>query len=211
MFPLKPKVKHISEREKELAAQVLDYLPFFFNMGKVLYIGANRDQFLFHALFQDSSRTFQERTVHYLTVPPRVDVLEIHPERAMEIRKDHGYWLSKVIIGDVTDINNISGLNRSYDMIFWAYGPSVVPRDKVWQTLYNLEMTGGIVVIMVPWGNYSYPDGVEVHPLDKNVTEFRPIDFIQRGYAVHCLGEKDTRRSNLLAWKNIGRQEGGFI
>jgi len=200
----------LSDREEEIVDQVLDFIPFFFNMQSVLYIGANRDQFLLGRNFEDSRRILKERSIHFMRYPPRVDVLEIDKERALEIRSVHGQWLRNVIIGDVTELNYVPGLEKRYDMIVWAHGPSVIPIDKVWETIYNLELTGAIIVIMVPWGNYRYPEGVEVNPLDRNITEFRPIDFLKRGYAVHCIGEKDTRRSNLLAWKNIGR-EGGFI
>lgn len=200
----------VSEREQEITLQVLDYIPYFFNVSDVLYIGATFDQFLFQKPYENAKRIFDEKTMHFMAAKAKVDVLEIDKQRALEVKKHHGPWLRKVIIGDVTDFNNIHGLRKTYDVIVWAYGPSVIPIDKVWPTLYNLELTGAVIVILVPWGNYRYPEGVEVSPLDKNVTEFRPIDFLKRGYAVHCMGDKDTRGSNLLAWKNIARTHGGY-
>ena len=102
-----------------------------------------------------------------------------------------------------TDINNVKGLKKKYSLIFWAYGPSVIPIEQVWDAIYQLELMANTMVIMVPWGKYNYPEGIEVNPLDKNITEFRPIDFLKRGYAVHCMGPKDERGSNLLAWKTL--------
>lgn len=202
--------KILDERELEIVEQVTDYIPYFFNASEVLYIGANPDQFLFAYHFENSRRIFQDKTLHYLAKHPRVDVLEVNEERALAVRQKHASWLRMAVAGDVTDLNHVSGLRKKYELIIWAFGPSVIPIEKVWPTVYNLELTGEVVAILVPWGKYSYPDNVEVSPLDRHITEFRPIDFLKRGYAVHCLGEKDTRRSCLLAWKNIAR-EGGIV
>jgi len=202
-----PKIKGLSDREYELVEQVLDYIPYFFNQPRVLYIGANRDEFLFHQYFRQANKVFREKVVSLMAFPPRVDVMEIDRERCMDIKRLHGDWLNAVLQGDVTEISYVPNLKKYYELIVWAYGPSVVPREQVWAAIYNLELMGGIIVLMTPWGKYQYPDNVDVHPLDKNITEFRPIEFLRRGYAVHCMGERDTRGSNLMAWKVLYRED----
>ena len=211
MYEMKRAEKILSERENEIVEQVMDYIPYFFNASEVLYIGASPDEFLFAYHFENCRRIFKEKILHYMAKHPRVDLLEVDEERAFAVRKKHGSWLRNVVLGDVTDLNHVPGLRKKYDLIVWAFGPSVIPIEQVWPTVYNLELTGEVVAILVPFGKYSYPDNVEVNPLDRHITEFRPIDFLKRGYAVHCIGEKDTRRSCLLAWKNIAREGGRII
>jgi hypothetical protein len=193
----------LTERERELAQQVLEHIPDFFEFRWVLYIGANVDQFLFARIFEQAKTAMSMKTVPIETVNLRIDVLEKDEDRAHYLRMEHGHWIRRVIIGDVTDINNVKGLKKKYSLIFWAYGPSVIPIEQVWDAIYQLELMANTMVIMVPWGKYNYPEGIEVNPLDKNITEFRPIDFLKRGYAVHCMGPKDERGSNLLAWKTL--------
>lgn len=193
----------LSEREREMAEQVVEHIPDFFEMRWVLYIGANVDQFLFGKIFEQARLAMNLKTVPIETVNLRLDVLEKDADRAHELRQKHGHWLRRVIIGDVTKIGQIPGLKKKYSMIFWAYGPSVIPIQQVWDTIYQLELMCATMVVMVPWGKYPYPEGVEVNPLDKNITELRPVDFLKRGYAVHVMGERDTRDSNMLAWKHI--------
>jgi hypothetical protein len=191
------------ERERELAQQVIDHIPDFFRQKTVLYIGANKFEFLFWRIFRHATTAFNTKTVPITALRQQMDVLEIDYDRAMELRNEHGKWLRRISVGDARDLFSNNELRKRYDLVFWAYGPSVLQAEEAWDTLHRIEMMAGTVVVMVPWGTYPYPEDVHPHPLDKHVTEFRPIDFLRRGYAVHTLGEVNSRRNNLLAWKVI--------
>ena len=154
-------------------------VPDIWEYEKYLYIGAGEYR---HHFFE----TMQQRAL-------MVDVVESDA-------KNFGWllshdWLNGVVWRDVVEHFEDIKMEPQWDVVLWSHGPSCVEKEKAIKTI---KYTGGsaksIVVLMTPHGNAGGTG---------NISTWYPEDFEKLGYKTDCLGGRDERNSNLLAWKYI--------
>ena len=98
-------------------------------------------------------------------------------------------------------------MSDRYDIVLWAHGPEILEKPLIKTTIDKLlKKTKKYLVMMCPWGKYSYEDGEEegLRSSDINRTALYPDDFLRLGFNVSTIGEKDVNGSNLLAWRYVG-------
>lgn len=168
--------------------QLEAYVPDVWTKGPILYVGANQNRFYFSMALKASQQ--------------QVFLLEIETDRANWLRTAYDEFV--IGCGDI----------RTWDLsewhpntIIWSHGPSVLPSyyqlDATLSTMREIPL----VVLMCPWGKYDHGDG-SIREVDRNKLQLYPDFFVERGFAVHCIGEKDVSGSNLLAWRRSHGIEG---
>lgn len=180
-----------SNMEGHRQTQLEAYIPNVWKGRRFLYVGASVDQFeLKYGLL-----------LAYDFYNAQVDVMEIDSDRATELMHRE-QWLRKVITEDVSNIH-MGLIDNKYDATLWVNGPGILEPAKIDSALQKLERISALVVLINPWGNYPYRNGEDelLNPLDVYRTPLTPQFFLRRGYAVHLIGEPDTKGGNLLAWK----------
>lgn len=182
--------------------QMETFIPTIWRNNTYLYVGANPNRFHF---WMALANLWDLRGV-------RIDLLEIVGDNIKELRKKFRF-IAEAYKGDVSDDIVRAMLRVPYDVAIWSHGPAIFETVKrIEVALYNLESRCKCLVVMTPWGEYPYPNGAEtlVDEFNRNVTPLYPDFFIERGYAVHTIGQPNTRGSNLMAWKYPGAQPPGW-
>ena len=171
----------LSNIEKQRQDQLEKNIPEIWTYKSVLYIGACAKRFHFNNALKNNGML--------------VDLLEIDPERAEEVGNLHR-WLNHVYCKDVRRVDEI--ITDPYDVVFWSHGPEMVPKHDIPLTLNKLwDLTGKVMVLMCPWGKYSY--SAKYKSKYKNITSLYEEDF--EGFNISTLGDVDTNGNNLLAWR----------
>ena len=175
--------------EQNRLQQLERNIPLIWEYDSLLYIGAGPERFHFKKQLKAISKGCE------------IDVLEIEPDRCKALWPYK--WIRRIIQDDV--VNAAHCIEQRYDCILWSHGPEILEnRTIAFETLeYLYKMTKEVLVVLCPWGEYKYDaDEINSHrPSDINKTALYPDDFLVRGFAVSCLGFKDMRGSNLLAWR----------
>ena len=155
--------------------------------GNMLYVGAGSYR---HYFFE----ALKEAMI-------KVDVVEIEPKDCEWLRGNHP-WLKSVICQDIRDfiyntVDDDLGSFPGWDSILWSHGVEMLPKGEglgIIKIMENFIKPGGIFVHMTPHGNAGGTG---------NISTWYPEDFEKLGYKTDCLGGRDERNSNLLAWKYI--------
>ena len=193
-FRFKP--QRVKENEKQRTTQISSYVPGLWTAKTVLYIGANIERFHFGYAFKSMADEMAGQRMQQI-----FDVIEINRSRAKELKEAH-QWISRVIVGDVRDIDDLP-IRDHYWATVWSHGPTILPSEDIVDTIDKLEAISMFLVITCPWGRYKHRPADETHELDTNISELRPMFFIERGFAVHCVGRPNRNGSNILAWKIV--------
>jgi hypothetical protein len=178
--------------------QLESYIPQIWSRRSFLYVGASIEQFDFR----------YSLAMAYDFFNAQVEVFEIDEDRANAVLKKYP-WIQNVYIDDIGN-GRLLGARRSYDVGLWINGPGLLEEvKKIDLALASLEaVCTELLVAMNPWGNYPYQNGEDelLHPKDVYRTPLTPEFFLRRGFAVHLMGEKDTKGGNILAWKDLRRK-----
>jgi len=162
--------------------QLLRSLPDILNYKSIFYIGASQRRVEMIGLFEEKGYdiTIMEAW------KPNVDALR---ER-----------FPKIFQGDVRDIDRLKMLPR-FDIIMWWHGPEHAPIEELPKILTWLEMKAlKIIVVANPWGIYKQGE-IDGNPYEVHRASVYAKFYTDLGWRTNVLGKKDTRGSNLLAWK----------
>lgn len=119
-----------------------------------------------------------------------VDIVEKFVEDA---NASNNPLINKSVVHDVREIGSI---DKTFDLSFWSHGPEHVVREEWGGAFAELEsVTNKIVILQCPWGSgYDY----DHEHLSKSI---EPEEFHAYGYeTLHC-GVKNSKDTNILAWK----------
>ena len=178
--------------------QLETYIPMIWRHLNFLYVGANLEEFSFR----------QGLTMAYDFFNAQIEIVEIDEDRAKAVLAKYP-WVSHAMIIDIGQ-GGLSRARKSYECSLWVNGPGLLPTTKEIDTaLHSLQLiTSGMLVIMNPWGRVRYRNGEDeiLHKHDVYRTPLLPDFFLQRGFAVHLIGQKDTKGGNILAWKDLSLQ-----
>jgi len=166
--------------ELERLNQLRENVPDIWEGKSVLYIGANAERFHYYDYLREKNC--------------KVDVLEIDAKACKYLRT---LDLNSVIEGDV-----ITARLFRYDIVFWSHGPELIFKGYFKYLVERLEKAASeMVVMMCPWGRYSYTTEELKRQKYPNIASLYEEDFKELGYETSTLGEKDVNGSNLLAWR----------
>lgn len=158
-----------------------------FTLGKTaLYVGATPRRFQMVPELSDANYdiTLLE------AFKPNADYYAGHP------------CFTEVICADVQDIGKVAN-GREWDLVVWWHGPEHVGRERLPQTLVNLEAVANrMVVLGCPWGQNLH-GVVDGNPYSIHRNHIDVPDLEKLGYEVKTLGEKGNPGTwcHLLAWK----------
>jgi len=159
----------------------------FARPGHVLYVGANR-------LWGGGMQCVPE----LLKAGHEITLLEVWEKNAQSFKP--GKEFEHIVIGDVTEIENVELSHDHYEAVVWWHGPEHIKATLLEPTLKRLELRADLVVLGCPWG--EYPQGaISGNPHDRHLAYLYPADFMLMGYQTETLGTIDTRGSHILAWK----------
>lgn len=173
----------MNQVEKNRLKQLIYNVPDIFkSKNNCLYIGAHKKRF-----------HFSEKLKEYKI---KTDVVEIDIENIEFLRSQK--WLNNIYHSDI----RVFKTSQTYDLILWSHGPEMLPEKDIIPTIKYLEsITNKLIVLMVPFGKYSYKNIPSNNKY--NQTTLYPDFFTCLNYQTDTLGKKDTNGSNLLAWKYI--------
>lgn len=174
-------------KESQRLKQLVLCVPNIWNNKTCLYIGASVERFHYQS----------ELKKHNIIT----DIVEINKERCKNLEQEFS-WLNKIICGNIVSVSQL--FNNKYDLILWSHGPEILDRKDIIPTIKGLEdITNNLIVLMSPWGKYTYSNTENLLREDTNTTSLYEHNFIVLGYRVSTIGNKDENGSNLLAWKFI--------
>lgn len=164
-----------------------------FNGGpKILYVGANETRFHFRSLLFNN---FSELS-HVITV------CEIDSMRCTEMQRF--YWINNVICNDIAAAVQDKWFQKSsFDLAIWSHGPATHPNP--YPAINGLEHIAKKVVLLTPWGYWKQTEGIR--EIDRNKTAINIEWLLEGGYSVNCIGKKNHKTGNLLAWKEVSAHE----
>lgn len=174
-------------------AQLKHEIPNLFTLGKTaLYVGATprRSQMVLELSGANYDITLLE------AFKPNADYYAGHP------------WFAEVICGDVQNICEIAN-GRKWDLVVWWHGPEHVDKERLPQTLADLEAVANeMVVLGSPWGQNLH-GMVSGNPHSVHQASIDMPDLEKLGYSTSTLGEKDNPGTwcHLLAWKGGNQQK----
>jgi hypothetical protein len=178
----------MNEQEKQRFKQITKNVPQLFDFGggkELLYIGASPSRFQFGE--------------ELIRCGYNVTILEAWAKNALHYttRRD-----LRVDIGDVSQFETLKG--RRCDVTFWWHGPEHITRSKLPTVLQEVEwITSKLVVLGCPWGEYKQGE-YGGNPYEKHLSTLDKDFFVDLGYNVSTVGEKDVpNKNNLLAWKEM--------
>jgi len=171
----------MDEIETARLKQLERCVPDIWEYNDVLYIGAGEYR---HHFF------IPLKVMHCI-----VTVAEIIPENCDWIRENHK-WIDGVWNGDIRDFITEEPPKFYYNSIIWSHGVETLPKSAGPEIIKKLEglVKNGVIVHMTPFGAAGGTG---------NVSVWHRGDFEKLGYQTDCLGNKDERNNNLLAWKYI--------
>ena len=121
-----------------------------------------------------------------------IDVVQDHIDTA---RKTLDPLVMNSFLCDVKKVDEVF-LSNAFDLSFWSHGPEHIYRHEWEDTFKKLEeVTSKVIVLQCPWGG-----GYDRHPghFAKSIQE---DEFKEFGYNILTCGVKNSRDTNILAWK----------
>jgi hypothetical protein len=185
--------------------QLIKCIPDVYDYDSVLYIGAKvKHRWPKGMEFCDKFSDAEYWIDVIEAWPPNVQNLNTFNKKGYTfkegVEKGPGTF-RKIYLADVSEIP----LNRAfdkhrYDIVFWWHGPEHVEEDKLMTTLVYLErLATKLIITGCPWGVYRQKAvGGNEFELHKSV--LYPEFFQKMGWKTATLGEKDLKKSNILAW-----------
>ena len=189
---------------KELRHQLLkDSIPSLLEGKTILYVGAKVKKrwpkgLEFLDIFYEAGFT--------------IDVLEIFQQNVIALRrmnKEGRKFINRPIppgmfrriyLGSVVDVDE-KIKDKTYDVVMFNHGPEHLRSHEVIPTLAKLEkITDGVLIIGCPWGIYRQ-GSVHGNDHETHLSYLYPEMFIKLGFEVRTMGEKDVKKSHILAWK----------
>jgi hypothetical protein len=164
-------------RENRFIPSVTKTISLLYSFDSVLSIGIRRVNCVWLELFKEKD----------------VEFLEIFNRNVQKIR-DLGYVVHK---GDVRTFVP----NRKYDVVVWSHGPEHIKKEEIPDTLALIESyTTKIVILLAPWGLHE--QGISHDNINEcHLSTLYEDDF--PGYNVWTVGEKDVKKSEIVAWRYI--------
>ena len=189
---------------KELRYQLLkDSIPSLLEGKTILYIGAKVKKrwpkgIEFLDLFYEAG--FE------------IDILEIFQQNVQALRrmnKEGRKFINREIkpgmfrriyLGSAAWVDDIIK-DKKYDVVMFNHGPEHLRSHQVISTLEKLEkITSGFLIIGCPWGIYKQGP-VHGNDHETHLSYLYPEMFKKLGFEVRTMGEKDVKKSHVLAWK----------
>lgn len=103
--------------------------------------------------------------------------------------------INNSVLCDVKKVDTVFAEN-TFDFTLWSHGPEHIYREEWAGAFVALEkVTSKIVVLQCPWGGgYDY----DPEHVSKSVN---PEEFENFGYSTVTCGRKNSKDTNILAWK----------
>lgn len=153
--------------------------------SRLLYLGADRDQFSYH-------RPLQVNCIN-------TDVLECSPARCKALRQSYR-WLHDIVRGWIQFVGQYS--LDDYDTVMWVNGPSLLPREESLSALKQCtEILRPKRLIVI--SELAPPDDPDEKLAREDVRKsiWTPDDFLELGFNAKVW---PANRGAVIAWKNIG-------
>lgn len=157
-------------------------IPDVFDYKTVLYVGGgNRLQ------------VFDEFVKHNCTI----DIVEVFAPNILKLVNVKG--IRSIFHSDIETFNP----KDKYDVVFFWHGIEHIKKGSVHKLIKKIERyTTKLIVFGCPYGIYE--QGAEYgNEFEKHISVWYPDDFPLRGFKCDTIGMKDTKRANLIAWKNF--------
>jgi len=126
----------------------------------------------------------------------------VNKEGRAYINRDIGPGIFRdVFLGSAVDVEKIIPEGRTYDVVMFNHGPEHLASWEVVPTIEKLEkITSKLLILGCPWGIYRQGP-VHGNDYEKHLSYLYPPMFKKLGFTVRTLGEKDVKKSHVLAWK----------
>ena len=174
-------MRHIEDRDR--VASVGRLAPDLWECRDVLYVGARTDRIDFGDELRKAGVA--------------ISVLEIFGPNVEYLRTLD--WLEHVYEGDVRTFDT----GRQFDAAFWWHGPEHVKKKDLPLALSRLEAAARkLVVLGCPWGRHRQGK-MQGNTHEKHAAHFDYETFEKLGYEVECLGQKNSKGSNITAVKRL--------
>lgn len=158
-------------------------VPYLFQPGTLLNVGANRVRF---------------QLGNELTAAGReITLLEVWPDNAAAYENDRR--VKRIVVGDVRQLDQL-GLG-TFDVCLWWHGPEHIDKSDLAGAVVQLEAAAESLVVMgCPHGRYPQGPFMD-NPYDAHRASLYPADFEALGYQVVAIGQADDPDGGLIAWK----------
>lgn len=164
--------------------QVKRCIPQLFKAKTILYIGG-------HARHNRNLQLSDE----LLKAGATIDVVEVFKENCDQMREKFK-WIRNIYHSDIMDFEP-----DNYDAIIFWHGPEHLTKEQTFELTEKLKYKCDLLVYATPWG--KSPQGAEYgNENEVHVSTWYQRDFVEMGFLVDAIGEKDVLlKNNLLAWK----------
>ena len=114
----------------------------------------------------------------------------------------------RIIQGDVRNIGKIRNLDpEGYDVVVFWHGPEHLYPYEIEEVVEKIEgISRRLVVFGCPFGIY-HQRAVGGNNFEIHRSALYPVFFENLGFKTETLGERDVKKSHILAWKEIKKGE----
>lgn len=162
--------------------QLVACIPDVFDYQTVLYVGAGNRLQMFD---------------HFVDRKYEIDIVEVFLPNVMKLGSVKGI---RTIYN--SDIRYFRTQNK-YDVVFFWHGIEHIQRDELLPLTNKMKTYANkLIVLGMPYGEYEQGT-IYDNPYEEHVTAWYPEDFPIRGFKCDTIGMRDSKRSNLIAWKRI--------
>ena len=185
-------------------------IPDLFNQKTVLYVGAK---------IKKRWGKGVELLDMFVAEKAEIDIIEVFERNVIALKRfneEGRNFLNgrveagafrRIIHGNVIDIDFLDGLRpEGYDIAMFWHGPEHLELPFVQPVIRGLEARSNkMTVLGCPWGIYKQ-GAVGGNEWETHQTALYPLFFEKMGYSVSTIGRRDEKKSNIMAWKRIGKQ-----
>lgn len=169
--------------------QLKTCIPDIFSYKTLLYIGANPRR--------------MELIGNFLSHNYEIDAMEIWKpnfDALVKLNRVRKYFKT-IFLGNAEKASQI--IDWKYDIVMFWHGPEHLQEAKIRTTLIGFtNLARKYVIVACPFGRYI--QGPERgNPHETHLTHLYPGFFTPWGWETSTIGEKNTKGSNLIAWREI--------
>ena len=169
--------------------QVIDNIPDVYDYRSLLYVGG-------HA----KHNRHLQLTDEFLKHGYDIDVVEIHKPNVDEMKEKYK-WIRHVIHADIRFFQ--SAMIRSYDVVMFWHGIEHIYKSDLMSLISRMSAyTNELIIFGCPYGIYE--QGAEYdNPHEIHISHWYPEELEELFLNISVIGEKDSKKGNILAWKRM--------
>ena len=152
---------------------------------------------------------FDHKSVLYVGGGNRLQVFDEFVKHNYIIDLVEVFFPNIIKLKDVKGIRTIYNKNieffdpkEKYDIVFFWHGIEHIEKEDVSKLLRRMSKYAKLIVLGMPYGEYEQGE-LYNNPFEKHISAWYPADLQKFGFECDTIGKKNTKRSNLIAWKRI--------